>query len=379
VIPRILCVDDEPNVLNALERSLFDHFEVHTVTSGREALGRLAMYTYDVVLSDMRMPEMDGAALLEQVALRWPDTTRVLLTGQTDIDTAAKAINQGRIFRFLLKPCPPEVLINVLQEAAEHRQLRLAERELLDGTLRGAIQLLVDMLALASPTIFQSAHRLRSYVAHMLKKVETDSVWQYEISALLSRIGCVALPLDLVERAMAGIYSNDKERAIFAEHAETAARLLSPIPRLGKVAEIVRLQMTDDVAAITDQETRLGVEMLQIAVAVDARRILGDPPLAAVRRVYADRADLRRDLILGLEGFEPEEEEVGFRFMGLKELKVGMVLADDVRTKNGTVLVTSGRELNLIMLERMRKLAATVGLEGPFRVRYTGRRGSIAP
>jgi len=115
--PAVLLVDDEPNLLAALRRQLFLRYDVTTCESGAEGLQRLAEKPFVVVVSDMRMPGMDGAEFLRRARALAPNTTRVLLTGQTDVDAAIAAINDGQIFRFLNKPCSPDVLEKCLQDA----------------------------------------------------------------------------------------------------------------------------------------------------------------------------------------------------------------------------------------------------------------------
>src|SRR5687768_872607 len=106
-LPVVLCVDDEPQVLAGLSVSLRRRYEILTATSGAEALAVLARRPdVAVVVSDMRMPGMDGAAFLAKAKEIAPDAVRVLLTGYSEIDAAMNAVNQGQIFRFLTKPCP---------------------------------------------------------------------------------------------------------------------------------------------------------------------------------------------------------------------------------------------------------------------------------
>ncbi len=123
--PRILIVDDEELVLDALQRQLRSRFDVTTATGGKEAI-RLVMSQgpYAVVVSDLKMPEMDGVTLLYLIRQIAPDTVRVLLTGKADLEAAASAINVGNIFRFLNKPCPPAMLLRALDAAVEQYQLK---------------------------------------------------------------------------------------------------------------------------------------------------------------------------------------------------------------------------------------------------------------
>ena len=152
---QILFVDDEPNVLDGIRRTLYDQFDVCTASSGEEAL---ALHQTDgpfaVVVSDMRMPVMDGAELLARFKALSPDTTRVLLTGHSELDAAVKAINEGQLFRFLSKPCPKPLLVRTLTDAVTQYRLVTGERQLLEQTLNGAVELLVQVLSLAAPVAF---------------------------------------------------------------------------------------------------------------------------------------------------------------------------------------------------------------------------------
>src|SRR5262245_17980905 len=106
--PRILCVDDEPNVLEGLALHLRRKYEMSTAANGPDALALLEREgPPEVIISDMRMPGMDGATFLSKARQLYPDTVRMLLTGQSDMASAIKAVNDGQIFRFLTKPCGP--------------------------------------------------------------------------------------------------------------------------------------------------------------------------------------------------------------------------------------------------------------------------------
>ncbi len=155
--PAILLVDDEQAILDGLRRQLRKRFSVSTATSGAAGLDALESQNFAVVVSDMRMPGMDGAAFLAQVRARYPDTVRLLLTGQADTQSAISAINEGQIYRFLTKPCPPDMLLSALDSAVELHRLVTAEKELLEKTLRGTVQTLTSTLSLAHPQAFARA------------------------------------------------------------------------------------------------------------------------------------------------------------------------------------------------------------------------------
>ena len=169
-LERILLVDDEPLVLEGLARQLGWEFDVSTAQSGARALELVQSEgPFAVVISDMRMPNMDGAEFLERARALDPDMVRVLLTGQSDLLQAIRAVNHGQLFRFLSKPCPPDVLVPTIQDAVRQHRLLTAERELLEKTLRGSVQTLLDTLALAQPDTFGRARRVEQYVVEVLE------------------------------------------------------------------------------------------------------------------------------------------------------------------------------------------------------------------
>jgi len=133
---RILCVDDEKNVLEGLARTLRNLYEIDSATSGPEALEILKRSGhFAIVISDLRMPAMTGVDFLALARHIAPDTVRVLLTGQGDLPSAISAVNDGNIFRFLTKPCPTDSLVKSLAACAEQYKLITAERVLLEQTL----------------------------------------------------------------------------------------------------------------------------------------------------------------------------------------------------------------------------------------------------
>ena len=153
--------------------------------------GRVGTEPVDLVISDMRMPAMDGATFLKYARTGAPDTVRVLLTGQADMDSAIAAVNEGNIFRFLTKPCPIDVLLTALKACVEQHRLVTAERVLLEETLRGSVKMLTEVLSLVSPTAFGRAARLQQRVAAIAAQMGIRDRWHIEVAAMVSQIGPV--------------------------------------------------------------------------------------------------------------------------------------------------------------------------------------------
>ena len=158
----MVCVDDEARIVEGLVLHLRKDYEVHTALSGDEALKVLKKIGgAAVVVSDMRMPGMDGASLLHRVMSPYPDATRILLTGDPGRDAAVAAVNKAQIFRFLTKPCPPDQLKAAVEAGVMQHRLVNAERSILKETLIGCIKALTDVLAITNPVAFGRANRVK--------------------------------------------------------------------------------------------------------------------------------------------------------------------------------------------------------------------------
>ena len=135
---------------------------------------------FAVIVADRSMPGMDGIQLLAKVKACSPNTVRMMLTGNADMQTAIDAVNEGHIFRFLTKPCPPESLTASLQAAIEQYRLITAERELLEKTLRGSVKVLCEVLSVVKPTAFGRASRITRYVTAVVPPVgETETAREH--------------------------------------------------------------------------------------------------------------------------------------------------------------------------------------------------------
>ncbi len=223
---------------------------------------------------------MDGVQFLTRVRLRSPNTIRIMLTGQADLASASMAVNEGSIFRFLLKPCPSEVLNQALEAGLEQFRLVNAERDLLEQTLRRSIEVLSEVLGLVNPEAFGRAQRMSRYVREMSKYLQLADIWQYEVAAMLSQIGIIAVAPDILEKAHLGEHLTDDDRQKYYTQYQVAYDLLVKIPRLGPIALMVRGQNTS--LAISEMEPTevvvLGVKMLRAARRFDELLTLGKSP-----------------------------------------------------------------------------------------------------
>jgi len=149
---KLLLVDDEPNLTSALVRSLDrSQFEIFTADSAQKGLLILAGNDIDVVVSDERMPGMTGSQFLAEVRKQWPNTIRMILSGQADLEAAVRAINEGEVYRFLLKPCHPKELQMTILQGLQQKKLVAQSRKLLQEHQK--TQNLLEELEKANPGI----------------------------------------------------------------------------------------------------------------------------------------------------------------------------------------------------------------------------------
>lgn len=372
---RILFVDDEPHVLDGLRRTLRRRFRVETAQSGAEALERLERDgPFAVLVSDYRMPRMNGAQLLAAAADIDPLCVRVLLTGHADVDVAIEAVNDGQIFRFLRKPCPPERMTRVLQDCLRHRELLEAERVLLEETLQGSLAVLSQTLSMTNPAAFGLGERITPMVTHAVERLRLPDPWRYRVAAMLSQIGCVTLPPELVEKVHALAELTEEERLAFETHPEVGAKLLAPIPRLDVTAAMVAKQIgappveapAVELARTAPEE--VGAQLLRVTIALDRLLHAGKSGRAAMSTLGHRPNEYTPELVEALDDLDFVQELGPSREVGFPELVEGMVLQHDLYSTKDILLMARGHEVTYAVLQRLRRLAERGEHLGPFRV-----------
>jgi response regulator RpfG family c-di-GMP phosphodiesterase len=381
--PRVLCVDDEPHVLDGLARVLRRDYEIVGVPGGPAALGRLQDdRNFAVIVSDLRMPSLDGIAFITAAARIAPDATRILLTGFADVRSAIRAVNEGHVFRLLTKPCDPEVLRAALEHAVEQHRLVTAERELLERTLHGSVQMLIDLIAITHPVAFGRASRVRRIMGEVAALIGLRDRWQMEMAGMLSQVGVLTLPPALAARDGDGAELQAEEEALVARLPEVALRLIRDIPRLDEVREVLahindRFDGPVGEQTVAGAHIPLGARLLRAVLDFDRLCSQGHSASEAVARLRARIGwydpDVLSDLVavVGVHGHR-EVRELRFQ-----EVELGMEFVDDVRAGDGTLLVARGQEVTPSLLERMQDYWSDLELPGPVRVTLVGREPSL--
>jgi response regulator RpfG family c-di-GMP phosphodiesterase len=335
---RILFVDDERRLLESVAVLLRREYDIELATSGPEALRRLVdLKDVAVVVSDFRMPQMDGAQFLHEVMLRAPQATRILLTGEAGVEGAKDAVNKGQIFRFLTKPCPTDQLKSALEDGIAQYRLANAERTVLQETLLECVAALMEVLAVTNPVAFGRAQRIKKLAAELANRLQCGHFWQLEAAALLSQIGYFAVSQALAEKIYYGQPLSVDEQQRAAEVPAVAMRLLEHIPRLEPVIQILAALNWNDAALARLGEGLSKSEILQKLKAREAR--YGAGVITACQECF-DFAP------------EPDVEIVA----PLREAKPGMRLRQEIRSRSGALLVPIGFEISERLLSRLEQV-----------------------
>jgi len=318
---------------------------------------------FAVVLSDMRMPGMDGIEFLCKVKTLAPDTVRIMLTGASELQTAVNAVNEGSVFRFLNKSSNKDILVKTLTEAVAQYQLVCAEKELLEKTLRGTVSVLTEVLSVASPAAFSRAMRVRRYVQQVATRLALPTPWKFEVAAMMSQLGCVTLDPGIVETVYSGGELSPGDQAQYLNHPRVAHDLLKNIPRMEPIAEMSARQEED---ASADWESsqrdladaRLGAQIIRAALNFDALLRKGHSRVEAAHYLTKTCPGLDRKIIEALLELEPESADADARSLPIHRLVHGMVLNQEVRTSAGLLVAAKGQEVTALLIMKLQNFLA---------------------
>ena len=377
---KILCVDDDVNLLSGIKRVLRNKFEFDLASNGDQGLTFLAERgPYAVMVVDMRMPGMNGIEFLTKAQEKAPDTVRIMLTGNADQQTAVAAVNGGHVYQFLTKPCSPDQLEIALNRGIKQYELIMAERELLEQTLNGSAKVLTDILAVVEPQSFGRSQQLRELM-HLYIQTPNDRSWELELAALLAPIGSVTVPPNLLNKRNSAESLSEEEIGILEKMPEFASRLVQQIPRLETVSKIILYQhkhfdgtgfpqdeCANDAIPIGSRILKVLNDLLDLEARGDTRDValqkmqhcsgIYDPKVL-------DAAFLRFDAYLA----KPTPVKRTVRNVMPDELKVGQVLFSSVYTKDDMLVIKKGTMVSLMVLERLQNFARLGSLRIPLEI-----------
>jgi response regulator RpfG family c-di-GMP phosphodiesterase len=422
--PTVLCVDDEPNILSALRR-LFRGagLQVRTAVGGAAGLALLETESVDLVISDMRMPEMDGTEFLHQVRLRWPETMRLLLTGYSDVSSIIEAINRGEIYRYISKPWDDNDIVLIVRQALERKALEQEKRRLEEltarqneelKTLNASLELKVAArtaeLSAANGSLQEANEKLKSNFVTSIKifstliemrggnlaghsrrvadlsrklalklKLDGKAVQEIFVAGLLHEIGKVGFADELLKTPVAMM--TPVQLDAYRKHIVQAENLLMPLPDLKGPTEIIGAQFerfdgTGFPDKLADQSIPIGARILAIASDFDSMQI----GTLTQRRLTADESKI---IIVHSSGkrYDPQVVEAFVDVLGggaradadkdklievavvSKDMQVGMVLSRDLITPSGLLMLSVDHVLDMRLIQKIKDFERSNGLQ----------------
>ena len=362
---KVLLVDDEDTLLQSLRRSFRSRYDLILAEGGMSGIEAIKGDTsIAVIVSDMQMPDINGLKVLSEAKKVAPNTVRVMLTGNIDQQTAVDAVNQAGVFRFVNKPCEPEALANVIDQAIKHHEHLIAEKIILSRTLTATVGLTTELLALANPKAHGRSVRLRDMAKKLAAKLQFDDHWQLEIAAMLSQIGCLSNHTG--EQQLPTPFSLEWE-SMLKQQSDASAHLVGRVPKLERVAGIIQFQHSNVPPAYLQESDHRLSKFLRMLIDFD---YIHERESAAQAIQLMQRHPSHYDSV-ALETFK--KIVVGdfvVQRIQVSDLAIGMILEEHVLTSSGDIIISKGHEITDLLIERLRNFQRNgLGVTEPIVVR----------
>jgi len=345
---KVLLVDDDENMLRVLAANLQSKFSITTAHSASDGLERIRQESFKVVVSDYEMPDMNGVEFLKEVKSVAPHTIRMMITGVTDVAVASDAVNSGEVSRYLTKPVETTDLIPIIYDCVTEYDVAESERNLLESTLNGAVKVLLDMLGLASPLAFSRTNRLRAYADQICQQGFIAEKWSFQLASMLSQVGCISVLPGLLQKVIAGQSLSSEEQAAYNNYPKVGAAMISEIPRLEGVSEIVRYHRKSfseieslDLDKNFKQATHAVHFICDFDLAMEAERDYAK----AVTKITKQAVSYHPRLMELISELKPYAETMKLTSVTVPNLAPGMIFAQDVKTDDGILLIPDGLEV----------------------------------
>ena len=361
----ILLVDDEQAVLDGIARRLGTDYQL---TLANAPLGALDILNsgekFAVILTDMQMPGMDGLSFIRRAREASPTSVFLMLTGNQDLPTATRALNEGQVFRYFTKPCASADLRAGLDAALRQYELLQAERELLQRTFVGSVNILCDIMGFAQPLLTIVNERMQRLIRSACESMGWQAHWEYMVAAKLALVGFVVIKPEAFAHFLSTNAITDEDKGLYLGALDTSARLLAKIPRLERIAALVHQMRTTDGALISSGgfdgscDIENGGTMLGLALAhVIGTRKYGIDMASnlATEQLYASPDAKLVNIFQDLDKNSRVARNKAKK-LPLADLVSGMVLAEDVNVKGGYMTLRAGDVLTDVAVANLPSL-----------------------
>lgn len=365
----LLVVDDAAENLDILVSNLRELYHVRGAISGESALEMVAKNRPDLILMDVLMPGMDGFETCRQLKnnKETADIPVIFVTSLAEVRDERIGFAAGGV-DYITKPIIPAILCARVKTHLELSEARRAVQVLLNQTLSGTISIMTEVLSMANPMAFGRALRLRQLVQEIVKRIGRPDAWLFDLSAILSQLGCVTLPTRVLQQLQKGMMADVEDQERYDRYPELSAKLVARIPRLEEITHIVETHLTPPRAPFLEKlDVRpavvLGAQLLKLAIEYDRLRLCGKNMELAIRSLQIDSHNYDPALVAILE--RVVTEKVRAQQVMLHGLRAGMVLAADMLYHGGGVVLREGTELTASSLNLIISLSREQMIQQP--------------
>lgn len=354
---KVLFVDDDQSLLRSFERNLSFDYNMATATSGKEAIALArSQGPFSVVVVDMRMPEMDGIRTIKELREIEPSAVYIMLTGNQDVATAAHAVNDGEVFRFLNKPCEMAEIKKAINAGQKQHDLIVSEKVLLQETLVGSINVLTDLIEMQNIR-FLDTGLMSEILQEVAKPMNLEIGWEESVAARVCLVGMILLPHEEQLKLYELDAREDEHQEIVAQVFKKSAKMIERIPRLGRVAKLLAVIPTGDGWISASQHANLRSATLIRAVfywnLLSFRGLKRHRVLQEIKLIMPNMTD---GLYNALDALGDQHNEQLAITVPLDELKPGMVICQEINNDKNQLVLSKGRRLTEAMIENLKRI-----------------------
>jgi len=340
--PKIMLVTTDRKFARIARDTLCPTFDLSIVSSGEKALQVFDRdHRYMVVISSMKLKGMDGREFLAAAMQEQPKITRIMVTAFPEFDHAVQLVNTADISWLLTQPCAAEDLLKAVTDSVARYKREQTEAEAMRDTLTGSVRMLVDIMELTHPEAMRRSKRIRRRAQQISRFLKAMPPHLMDMIVLLSNIGCVGLPKGLLKKMETGKDITKADMKRFRTHPSIAARLLENVPRMGRMAGIIRHQHTP-----CSQTPPLGARILKVCIDMDQMQRNGSSPDKALEFMRAKPEIYDAAVVDALARHLQENEKLECSTLWVADLEPGMVMQADMVTERGTILLHRGETLS---------------------------------
>ncbi len=353
---QILFVDDDASLLSTMKRNLSLEFTVQTAEGGEVALEMVNQQgDYAVVVVDMQMPKMNGIQTIASLRQRMPNAVFVMLTGNQDLTTAIQAVNDGRVFRFLTKPCQVFEISAAIQAAQQQHNLIIAEKELLSGTFAGAINLMTDVIEMQEERHVDTG-RMAEALVDLAARMQIEIGWEEKVAARIFLVGIAMLGPEDSIKFVSLDPTTAEHKAMFARICKKSASMLARLPRLGWIVDLLKHVPNADYYESGCDRIESGALLLRIVFYWNFLTNKGLCVEAATGVIENIMPDLSSRMIQSMQCLHDNHDAHMLTKIAIGKLQPGMIPYENIAVPRGGFAVAKGRVLTETMIQNLRQM-----------------------